>query len=80
VLGLSAKSYPRILALAITLDPRVIFIISIIILNLKHQRAWHKAWRMNANNHWNGFETEKRNKSSTQKDYKERNRVRWLVE
>jgi hypothetical protein len=34
MLGLSAKSYPRILALATTLDPRVIFIISIIILNL----------------------------------------------
>jgi len=34
VLGLSAKSYPRILGLAATFDPRVIFIISIIILNL----------------------------------------------
>jgi hypothetical protein len=34
VLGFSAKSYPRILGLAATLDPKVIFIISIIILNL----------------------------------------------
>jgi len=34
VLGLSAKSYPRILGLAATLDLKIIFIISIIILNL----------------------------------------------
>jgi len=33
VLGFSAKLYPRILSLAITSDPKVIFII-IIILNL----------------------------------------------
>jgi hypothetical protein len=34
VLGLSAKIYPRVFGLAATLDPRVIFIILIIILNL----------------------------------------------
>jgi hypothetical protein len=34
VLGLSAKLYLRVLSLATTLDPRVIFIILIIILNL----------------------------------------------
>ena len=34
MLGLSAKIYPKALALAATLDPRVIFIILIIILNL----------------------------------------------
>ena len=32
--GLFVRSYPRILSLAAMLDPRVIFIISIIILNL----------------------------------------------
>ena len=35
MLGLSAKIYPKALALAATLDPRVIFIILIIILNLQ---------------------------------------------
>jgi hypothetical protein len=34
VLGFSAKIYQRVLGLAATLDPRVIFIILIIILNL----------------------------------------------
>ena len=34
MLGLSAKIYPRVFGLAATLDPRVIFIILIIILNL----------------------------------------------
>jgi len=34
VLGLSAKLYPRVLGLAATPDPRVIFIILIITLNL----------------------------------------------
>jgi hypothetical protein len=34
VLGLSAKIYSRVFGLAATLDPRVIFIILIIILNL----------------------------------------------
>jgi hypothetical protein len=34
VLGLSAKIYPRVFGLAATLDPKVIFIIVIIILNL----------------------------------------------
>jgi hypothetical protein len=34
VLGLSTKIYPKALGLAATLDPRVIFIILIIILNL----------------------------------------------
>jgi len=34
VLGLSAKIYSKALSLAATLDPRVIFIILIIILNL----------------------------------------------
>jgi p-aminobenzoyl-glutamate transporter AbgT len=34
VLGLSAKLYPRVLGLAATPDPKVIFIILIIILNL----------------------------------------------
>jgi len=34
VLGLSAKIYPRVFGLAAMLDPRVIFIILIIILNL----------------------------------------------
>jgi len=34
VLGLSSKRYPKVLGLAATLDPRVIFIILIIILNL----------------------------------------------
>jgi len=34
VLGFSAKTYPNTLGLAATLDPRVIFIILIIILNL----------------------------------------------
>jgi hypothetical protein len=34
VLGFSAKIYPKALGLAATLDPRVIFIILIIILNL----------------------------------------------
>jgi len=34
VLGLSAKIYPRAFGLAATVDPRVIFIILIIILNL----------------------------------------------
>jgi len=34
VLGFSAKLYPRILGLAIMSDPKVIFIIIIIILNL----------------------------------------------
>jgi len=34
VLGLSAKIYPRAFGLAATFDPRVIFIILIIILNL----------------------------------------------
>jgi hypothetical protein len=34
VLGLSAKIYPRALGLATTLNPRVILIILIIILNL----------------------------------------------
>jgi hypothetical protein len=34
VLGLSVKIYPRAFSLAATLDPRVIFIILIIILNL----------------------------------------------
>jgi len=34
VLGLSAKIYPRVFGLAATLDPRVIFTIIIIILNL----------------------------------------------
>jgi hypothetical protein len=34
VLGLSAKICPRAFGLAVTLDPRVIFIILIIILNL----------------------------------------------
>jgi len=34
VLGLSAKLYPRVLGLAATSDPRVIFIILIITLNL----------------------------------------------
>jgi hypothetical protein len=33
VLGLSAKIYPRVFGLAATLNPRVIFIILIIILN-----------------------------------------------
>jgi hypothetical protein len=35
VLGLSAKIYSKALGLAATLDPRVIFIILIIILNLQ---------------------------------------------
>jgi hypothetical protein len=34
VLGLSAKIYPKSLDLTVTLNPRVIFIILIIILNL----------------------------------------------
>jgi hypothetical protein len=34
VLGLSVKLYPRILGLVITPDPKIIFIIIIIILNL----------------------------------------------
>ena len=34
MLGFSAKIYPKALGLAATLDPRVIFIILIIILNL----------------------------------------------
>ena len=34
MLGLSVKLYPRILGLVITPDPKVIFIIIIIILNL----------------------------------------------
>jgi len=34
VLGLSAKIYPKVFGLAATFDPRVIFIILIIILNL----------------------------------------------
>jgi len=34
VLGLSAKLYPRILSLAATPDPKVIFIILMITLNL----------------------------------------------
>jgi hypothetical protein len=34
VLGISAKIYPKALGLAATLDPRVIFIILIIVLNL----------------------------------------------
>jgi hypothetical protein len=34
VLGLFAKIYPKALGLTATLDPRVIFIITIIILNL----------------------------------------------
>ena len=34
MLGLSTKIYPRVFGLAATLDPRVIFIILIIILNL----------------------------------------------
>jgi len=34
VLGLSAKIYPKVLDLSVTLDPRIIFIILIIILNL----------------------------------------------
>jgi hypothetical protein len=34
VLGFSAKIYPKALGLAATLDPRIIFIILIIILNL----------------------------------------------
>jgi hypothetical protein len=34
VLGLSAKLYPRVLGLTATPDPRVIFIILIITLNL----------------------------------------------
>jgi len=34
VLGLSAKLYPTVLSLAATSDPRVIFIILIITLNL----------------------------------------------
>jgi hypothetical protein len=34
VLGLSAKIYPKALGLAAILDPKVIFIILIIILNL----------------------------------------------
>jgi len=34
VLGLSVKIYPRVFGLAATLDPKVIFIIVIIILNL----------------------------------------------
>jgi hypothetical protein len=34
MLGLSAKIYPRVLGLAVTLDPRVVFVILIIILNL----------------------------------------------
>jgi len=34
VLGLSVKLYPRILDLVITPDPKIIFIIIIIILNL----------------------------------------------
>ena len=37
MLGLSAKLYPRILVLAITLDQKVIFIILIITLNLYDQ-------------------------------------------
>jgi len=37
VLGLSAKLYPRILGLAITPYPKIIFIIIIIILNLHDQ-------------------------------------------
>jgi hypothetical protein len=36
VLGLSAKIYPKALGLAATLDLRIIFIISIIILNLHY--------------------------------------------
>ena len=34
MLGLSAKIYSKALGLATTVDPRIIFIISIIILNL----------------------------------------------
>jgi hypothetical protein len=34
VLGLSTKIYPKTFSLVVTLDPRVIFIILIIILNL----------------------------------------------
>jgi hypothetical protein len=34
VLGLSAKIYPKVLGLAATLDPRILFIILIITLNL----------------------------------------------
>ena len=34
MLGLSSKRYPKVLGLAVMLDPRVIFIILIIILNL----------------------------------------------
>jgi len=34
VLGLSAKIYPRAFSLAATLDPKIIFITLIIILNL----------------------------------------------
>jgi hypothetical protein len=36
VLGLYAKIYPRALGLTATIDPRVIFIILIIILNLHY--------------------------------------------
>jgi hypothetical protein len=38
VLGLFAKLYPRILSLTVTPDPKIIFIILIIILNL-HDRV-----------------------------------------
>jgi hypothetical protein len=34
VLGLSTKKYPKVLGLVATLDPRILFIILIITLNL----------------------------------------------
>jgi hypothetical protein len=34
VLGLSVKIYPKVMGLAATLDPRILFIILIITLNL----------------------------------------------
>jgi hypothetical protein len=36
VLGLSTKIYPKTLSLATTLDPRILFIILIITLNLRN--------------------------------------------
>jgi len=44
VLGLSAKMYPRAFGLAATLDPRIIFIILIIILNLHDSSLNESCW------------------------------------
>jgi hypothetical protein len=51
VLGLSTKIYPKALGLTATVDPRVIFIIIIIILNLHDSNLSESGYNTRAKSH-----------------------------